>query len=124
MKMVFCGNNMYSHMLKENGGHDQFGTHSECFKKGYAAGYNQKVNDVPRFMDKWLGKYRAHIVQKLWHSDDQAPPGYQIATLSQTMGRGFAFGSRARATKLAKKFTKKPEATTEKPMIPVRTTGR
>ena len=117
MKMVFCGNNMYSHKLKANGGHDRFGTHSDCFKKGYAAGYHQKVIDVPGFVEKWLGKYRAHIVQKLWYSDDPVPPGYQPATLNQTMGRGFAFGSKA----LAKKLAQEPEATTKKPTLPLKT---
>ena len=119
--MVFCGNNIYSPVLKANGGHYWFGTHSECFKKGYAAGYRQTVNDVPRFMDKWLGKYRAHIVQKLWHSDDPVPPGYQLATLAQTMGRGFAFGSIGLAKKLAKEARAKTKSQKQGPTLPLKT---
>ena len=101
--MVYCGNNAYSGALKANGGHDLFGTHHECFKKGYARGLHQQVIDVHKFLQKWSGKYKAHINQKLWHSDDPVPPGYQSATLSQTMQRGYALGSIA----LAKQFSRK-----------------
>ena len=103
MEMVYCGDNAYSPMLKPNGGHDVFGTQSECARKGFARGFNQKVADVPRFVQKWSGKYKAHIPQKLWHNDEPVPPGYQLASLSQTLGRGYAFGSIALAKKLRQK---------------------
>ena len=49
MEMVYCGNNEFSPILN----HDVFGTHSECFRKSYVRGFNQKVADVPRFLQKW-----------------------------------------------------------------------
>ena len=98
MEMVHCGNNTYDPSLKINGGHDVFGTHSECFRKGFARGAHQKVADVPRFVQRWSGKYMPHIPQKLWHSDDPVPVGHQRATLSQTMQGGYAIGSISLAT--------------------------
>ena len=136
MEMVYCGNNAYSPILKPNG-HDVFGSHSECFRKGFARGFHQKVADVPRFVQRWSGKYSPHIPQKLWHSDDPVPAGYQLATLSQTMQRGFAIGSIARAKKLQRKApANRPPSTkklqqkgpakrppsTKKPALPIRTT--
>ena len=97
--MVFCGNNVYDARLRSNGGRDIFGTHDQCFRKGYARGVNQDIKDIHHFVQKWAGRYKAHISQKLWHSDEPVPPGYQLATLSQTMQRGFAFGSIALAKK-------------------------
>jgi len=88
---------MYSHALKTNGGQEVFGTHRECFRKGYARGYNQTISDMPKFLQKWTGKYKAYVEQKLWHSDEPVPPGYQRALLSQTMQRGYAIGSIVRA---------------------------
>ena len=79
---MYCGNNVYSHALKANGGHEVFGTHSECFKKGYARGLRQKVGDIPKFVQKWTEIYKPYIKHKLWHSDEPAPAGYQRATLS------------------------------------------
>ena len=108
--MVVCAYNAYDPSLKINGGHDVFGTHSECFRKGYARGFNQKVADVPRFVQRWSGKYRPHISQKLWHSDDPVPLGYQRAWLNQTMQRGFAIGSIALAKKLQQKASAKKSA--------------
>ena len=75
MEMVYCGNNAYSPILKPNG-HDVFGSHSECFRKGFARGFHQKVADVPAFVEKWSGGYKAYIPQKLWHSDEPVPLGY------------------------------------------------
>ena len=121
MEMVHCGNNAYSPILKPNGGHDVFGTHSECFRKGYARGFNQKVVDVPAFVQRWSGKYSPHIPQKLWHSDDPVPAGYQLATLSQTMQRGFAIGSIALAKKLQQKAPAKSPPSTKKPTLPITT---
>ena len=122
--MVVCGNNAYAPSLKINGGHDVFGTHSECFRKGYARGFNQKVADVPRFVQTWSGKYKAYIAQKLWHSDDPVPAGYQRATLSQTMQRGFALGSIARAKKLVKKAQVKTSSQKRTPTMPLKTSSR
>ena len=118
--MVFCGNNAYSSSLKQNGGKDVFGTHAECIRKGYARGYSQKVTNIPRFVQKWAGRYKTHISQKLWHSDEPVPPGYQLATLSQTMQRGYALGSIALAKKL-KQESKFARTTSKKPTLPIRT---
>ena len=118
--MVFCGNNAYSSSLKQNGGKDVFGTHAECIRKGYARGYNQKVTNIPRFVQKWAGRYKTHISQKLWHSDEPVPPGYQLATLSQTMQLGYAIGSIALAKKL-KQESKSARTTSKKPTLPIRT---
>ena len=119
--MVYCGNNMFSPELKSNGGKEHVGTHAECFKKGFARGINQKPTDVHRFVQKFSGKCKAHIPQKLWHRDDPVPPGYQLATLSQTMGRGFALGSIALAKKL-KQQSKSAHTPSEKPTLPIRNT--
>ena len=118
--MVHCGNNQYDSSLKRNGGKDIFSTHAECYRKGYARGCNQEVKDIPRFVQKWAGRYKAHISQKLWHNDEPVPPGYQLATLSQTMGRGYALGSIALAKKL-KQESKSARTTSKKPTLPIRT---
>ena len=117
--MVHCGNNQYDSSLKRNGGKDIFSTHAECYRKGYARGCNQEVKDIPRFVQKWAGRYKAHISQKLWHNDEPVPPGYQLATLSQTMGRGYALGSIALAKKL-KQESKSARTTSKKPTLPIR----
>ena len=118
--MVHCGNNQYDSSLKQNGGKDVFGTHADCYRKGYARGYNQEVKDIPRFVQKWAGRYKAHISQKLWRSDELVLPGYQLATLSQTMQRGYALGSIALAKKL-KQESKSARTTSKKPTLPLRT---
>ena len=105
--------------LKKNGGKDRFGTHKECLMKGYARGYNQSIVDPHAFLRKWSGRYKAHISQKLWHSDDPVLVGYQRATLNQSMMRGFAFGSTALAKQLARKAPATPEST---PTLPLRAT--
>ena len=118
--MVYCGNNAYDPPLRTNGGKDVFGTHADCYRKGYARGYNQKVTNISRFVQKWAGRYKAHISQKLWHSDEHMPPGYQLATLSQTMGRGFALGSIALAKEL-KQEAKTAQTPSKKPTLPTKT---
>ena len=100
--MVYCGNNALSATLKANGGKDRFGAHKECLKKGYARGYNQRIVDLHAFLRKWSGKYKAHINQTLWYRDDPVPPGYQLATLAQSMARGYGLGCMARAKQLAR----------------------
>ena len=122
MEMVHCGNNTYDPSLKINGGHNQFGTHTECFKKGYARGYTQKVIDVPGFVQQWTGAYKAHIQQRLWHRDSPAPSGYQMATLSQTMQRGFAIGSISLAKKLVR--DRAAAATASQSDVPARAHAR
>lgn len=121
----YCRNNVYDAALKGNGGTLDFGSHDSCFKKGYAIGINQRVSDVPHFFQKWSGKYKAYISQKLWHSDEPVPPGYQLATLAQTMGRGFAYGSMALAKQLsqttaAKASSKASSSSKQKPTLPIR----
>ena len=97
-QQIYCGNNEFSPVLQRNGGTRRFGTHAECFKKGYAVGSYQKISDVTKFLPKWTGKYRPFITQKLYYSDEMAVPnGYQRATFAQ---RGFALGSIARAKRL------------------------
>lgn len=119
--MVYCGNNARSQSLKVNGGDDTFGNHRQCFRKGYARGYNQTISDIPRFVQKWSGGYKAYIAQKLWHSDDPVPAGYQRATLSQTMQRGFAIGSIALSKKLQQKAPAKSPPSTKRPTLPITT---
>ena len=117
--MVYCGNNAFSAALKANGGHELFGTHELCFRKGYARGYNQKVEDIPHFIRKWTGAHEAHIQQKLWHSDEPVPSGYQLAILAQTLGRGYALGSIALAKKL-KQGSKSARVPSKNPTLPGR----
>ena len=54
--MVHRGNNAFDPSLRTNGGKDVFGTHAECYRKGYACGYNQRVKDIPQFVQKWAGQ--------------------------------------------------------------------
>ena len=100
--IIYCGNNEFASELRRNGGRAELGTHSACFKKGYGTGFHPKVLNVPKFVKRWGGKYQPLIKQQLWHSDTEpVPQGYQLATRSQTMQRGFAFGSIALARQLA-----------------------
>ncbi len=121
---ILCANNALDAALKVNGGSKIFGTHDQCFKKGYARGYNQKVTEVPHFIRRWTGAYQAHIQQKLWHSDEPVPPGYQRATLAQSMARGYGFGSMALAKKLGQKIRATSPPSKHRPTLPVRTTRR
>ena len=111
--MVHCGNNNKSHKLKQNGGDQLFGSPSECYKKGYAGGYNQHVKDVKSFVEQWSGAYEAYIRQQLFYGSlsEKVPPGYQRALLSQSMQRGYAHGSMA----LAKKLQSRTVTTTHDP---------
>ena len=99
----YCGNNDLAIDLKANGGDKEFGTHSECYKKGYARGYNQQIPDLDQFIRRWSSKYKPHIVQHLYYGDGKTPDGYQQATLSQQMQRGYGQGSISRAQKELKK---------------------
>ena len=120
--MVYCGNNAYDHSLKTNGGKDVFGTHKQCFKKGYGLGYNAPVKDVADFIAEWAGRYKPYIVQKIYYGDGAVPPGYQRATLAQSLQRGFALGRVARARKMSRKSGGKSTAQSkQKPTLPIRT---
>ena len=77
----------------------------------------QRVKDIPQFVQKWAGRYKAHISQKLWHSDEPVPPGYQLATLSQAV---YAVGSIALARKLRQE-SKSARVPSKKPTLPIRT---
>ena len=103
---MYCGNNLLSARLISNGGRERFGTHKECFKKGFRKGYSTRVKDVRKFMQEWSSGYEPHIRQKLWYNDSNPPPGYQMATLSQSIQRGFAFGCVKKAKQLKKQETR------------------
>ncbi len=108
--MTYCGNNELSPRLITNGGHQVFGSPSQCFRKGYAAGFNQRITDMQEFLAEWGGGYRPHVVQRLIYKETAAmPPGYQRATLAQSMMRGYAMGSIARAKKEKKNLAQRPQ---------------
>ena len=120
--MVYCGSNAYDPSLKTNGGRYVFGTHAQCYRKGYARGYHQEVKDMPSFVQQWAGRYKAHIQQRMWHIDDKVPPGYQLATLAQSMGRAYALGSIALAKQLKQKARANSPSSTKKPTLPIKKT--
>ncbi len=62
------------------------------------------------------------IVQKLLYGSDKVEPGFQRATLAQSLQRGFALGSVARGKELARKG--QGPSSKQKPTLPVRTTRR
>lgn len=118
----YCGNNALHKSLKANGGTESFGTHDQCFKKGYGVGYNAPVKGVAEFIAEWAGPYRPHIVQKLYYGESAVPPGYQRATLAQSLQRGFALGRVARAKKMSRKSGAKSFAQSKhKPTLPLKT---
>ena len=98
---IYCGNNQLDRKLKTI----RFGTHAECFKKGYGLGYNSPIHDDASFIAEWNGKYKPHIIQKLMYSDAELPPRFQRATLNQSLARGYAFGCVARAKKTSEPKT-------------------
>ena len=123
--MVYCGNNAYDPSLRTNGGKDVFGTHNQCYKKGYGVGYNAPVKNVAEFIAEWAGKYKPYIVQKIYYGDGAAPPGYQRATLGQSVQRGFALGRVARARKMSRKSGGKSTAQSkQKPTLPLKASSR
>ena len=127
---IYCGNNDLHRSLKANGGIKIFGTHEQCFKKGYGIGYNAPVNDVAKFIAEWSGPYKPHIVQKLIYGDDKFSfeSGYQRATLAQSLQRGVGLGRVARAKKLSRKAVTKSQPKTpspkQKPTLPLQATKR
>ena len=83
---MYCGNNVYSTKLKQNGGVEQFGTHAKCFKKGFGIGYNAPIgNNVANFLAEWGGKYKPYIKQKLYYGDGEVPDGFQLPTQRQSL---------------------------------------
>ena len=98
--MPYCGNNMLSPKLKRNGGGEVFGTPSQCFRKGYGLGYNAPIVNVAKFLAEWGGEYKPYIEQQLYYGGDAVPPGYQRATLAQSLSRGYALGRVAKAREM------------------------
>ena len=118
---IYCGNNALHRSLKVNGGNKTFGTHDQCFKKGYGIGYNAPVGDISQFMAEW-GPYKPYIVQKLVYVSGNVPPGYQRAILAQSLQRGFALGRVARAKSMSREAKASPKASASKhrPSLPLR----
>ena len=106
--MPYCGNNIYARDLKSNGGQESFGSSTDCFRKGFGIGYNAPVDDVASVIAEWAGPYKPYIVQSLYYGDGGAPPGYQRATLGQSLSRGYALGRVAKAKDLMRKSPSKP----------------
>ena len=124
---IYCGNNALHGSLKANGGSKIFGTHGQCFQKGYGIGYNAPVTDVAKFIAEWSGPYKPYIDQKLTYGDGKIESGYQRATLNQALARGFALGRVAKAKKMsqkAKKASAKRPTSSQKPTLPNQTTRR
>ena len=123
--MVYCGNNAYHPSLRTNGGKDVFGTHKQCYEKGYGVGYNAPAKSVVEFIAEWAGRYKPYIVQKIYYGDGVVPPGYQRATLAQSLQRGFALGRVARARKMSPKSGAKSIAQSkQKPTLPLKASSR
>ena len=101
---MYCGNNVFSRKLKQNGGTDHFGSPRECFRKGYGLGYNAPIGNVASFLEEWGGRYKPYIGQSLYYGDGTMPPGYQRATLSQSLSRGYALGRVAKAKKVSQEY--------------------
>jgi hypothetical protein len=122
---VYCGNSGLHRSLKVNGGNKTFGTHDQCFKKGYGIGFNAPINNIMKFIAEWAGPYKPYIVQKLIHGSGKVPPGYQRALLSQALARGFGVGRAARAKKMSRTYSanKSSKALTrkQKPTLPIKT---
>jgi hypothetical protein len=101
--MIYCGNNELSPQLRANGGTREFGSRSDCVKKGYARGFNEQIPDLAAFLRQWNGKYKPHVTQRLYYGDGDSvtdvPAGYQRATLPQAAQLGYALGALARAKK-------------------------
>ena len=72
-------------------------------EKGLGVGYNAPVDDVASVIAEWAGPYKPYIVQSLYYGDGGAPPGYQRATLGQSLSRGYALGRSAKAKALMRK---------------------
>ena len=101
---IFCGNNILSPKLRRNGGDMEIGSPSQCFRKGFGAGFYQEIE--PAHLEEFLadnsGPYRKYIEQPLFYGDGHVPAGKIRATLSQCRSRGFGVGAMQRAKKILK----------------------
>ena len=101
---IFCGNNILSPKLRRNGGDMEIGSPSQCFRKGFGAGFYQTID--PAHLEEFLadnsGAYKRYIEQPLYYGDGPVPAGKIRATLSQCRSRGFGVGSVQRAKKILK----------------------
>ena len=101
---IFCGNNILSPKLRRNGGDMEIGSPSQCFRKGFGAGFYQEIE--PAHLEEFLadnsGPYRRYIEQPLFYGDGPVPAGKIRATLSQCRSRGFGVGAMQRAKKILK----------------------
>ena len=101
---IYCGNNILSPKLRRNGGDMEIGSPSQCFRKGFGAGFYQEIE--PTHLEEFLGDnsgpYRRYIEQPLFYGDGPVPAGKIRATLSQCRSRGFGVGAMQRAKKILK----------------------
>ena len=101
---IFCGNNILSPKLRRNGGDMAIGSPSQCFRKGFGAGFYQEIE--PAHLEEFLadnsGPYRRYTEQPLFYGDGPVPAGKIRATLSQCRSRGFGVGAMQRAKKILK----------------------
>ena len=101
---IFCGNNILSPKLRQNGGDMEIGSPSACFRKGFGAGFYQEIDPahLEGFLVDHTGPYKRYIEQPLYYGDGPVPAGKIRATLSQCRSRGFGVGSVQRAKKILK----------------------
>ena len=101
---IFCGNNILSPKLRQNGGDMEIGSPSACFRKGFGAGFHQEIDPahLEDFLKDHIGPYKRYIEQPLYYGDGPVPAGKFRATLSQCRSRGFGVGSVQRAKKILK----------------------
>ena len=101
---IFGGNNILSPKLRRNGGDMEIGSPSQCFRKGFGAGFYQEIE--PAHLEEFLadnsGPYKRYIEQPLFYGDGSVPAGRVRATLSQCRSRGFGVGAVQRAKKILK----------------------
>ena len=101
---IFCGNNILSPKLRQNGGDMEIGLPSQCFRKGFGAGFYQEIE--PTHLEDFLadnsGPYKRYIEQPLYNGDGPVPAGKIRVTLSQCRSRGFGVGAVQRAKKILK----------------------
>ena len=101
---IWCGNNILSPKLRRNGGDMEIGSPSQCFRKGFGAGFHQEID--PAHLEEFLtdnsGPYKRYIDQPLYYGDGPVPAGKIRATLSQRRSCGFGVGSVQRAKKILK----------------------
>ena len=101
---IFCGNNILSPKLRRNGGDMEIGSPSQCFRKGFGAGFYQEIEPahLEQFLAENTGPYKRYIEQPLFYKDGPVPAGQFRATLSQCRSRGFGVGAVQRAKKILK----------------------